>query len=427
VTAAAVWTRITAEAGLAVGLLLAVDVWVPSPLVPAGAAATAGAFLGFALVVLLARTVRLPVRVGRGRVPLVVAKAVVLAIGSASEEVVWRWFAIGVLAPQVGVATAFGLSTLVFALLHLAPRAMLVHAVTGGAFGGAYLLTGSLAACICAHVSYNLLILVASEAGRALSPARVGAGGPPLCLRGVEKRFGEVAALRGISLTVSPGEVLALLGPNGAGKTTAIRIMLGLRRPDAGEARLFGRDPRDPRSREQVGATPQDTGFPLTLRVREVVEFAAAHFPPQARVTDLLDRFDLAALARRQVGGLSGGERRRLSVALAFAGKPAAVFLDEPTAGLDPRSRHGVWDHLRAFAAAGGTIVLTTHHLDEAEALASRVIVITRGQIVTEGTVPEIREAVTATLARADERRGSLTQSPVSLEEAYLELTQDEP
>jgi ABC-2 type transport system ATP-binding protein len=209
-------------------------------------------------------------------------------------------------------------------------------------------------------------------------------------LRTVTKRFGDTLALDSVELEVRAGEVLALLGPNGAGKTTALSLMLGLRRPDAGSAVMFGRDPRTAAARTSIGVTPQESGFPPTLRVRELVDLVRAHFPAPAPAAELLERFGLGGVARRQAGGLSGGERRRLSVALAFAGRPRALFLDEPTSGLDVESRRAVWQELRSYAAVGGTVLLTTHHLEEAEALASRVVLLARGTVVAEGSPAEL-------------------------------------
>jgi ABC-2 type transport system ATP-binding protein len=232
---------------------------------------------------------------------------------------------------------------------------------------------------------------------------------PPVRLDRVLKRFGDVTALDGVSLELRAGEILALLGPNGAGKTTAIGVVLGLRRPDAGEARLFGRDPREPASRRRVGSTPQELDFPGTLTVTEVLDFAGRHFPERADVGELLARFGLEDVARRQCGGLSGGQRRRLAVALAFVGDPVVVVLDEPTTGLDVEARKSVWDAIRSHRARGGSALLTTHYLEEAEALALRVVVLVSGRIVCEGRPREIARA---------HGNGSLEDAFLSLAEA---------
>ncbi len=223
----------------------------------------------------------------------------------------------------------------------------------------------------------------------------------------VSKRFGETLALEQVDLAVDAGDIVALLGPNGAGKTTALSILLGLRRPDEGRAEVFGVDPRRPSARVAVGVTPQESGFPPTLRVREIVDLVRAHFSDPAPTDELLQRFDLGGIERRQAGGLSGGERRRLSVALAFAGEPAAIFLDEPTSGLDVESRRAVWGEIDRYSADGGTVLLTTHYLDEAQRLASRIVLIARGRVVAEGT--------------ADSLAGQASAS--GLEEAFLALT----
>jgi ABC-2 type transport system ATP-binding protein len=225
-------------------------------------------------------------------------------------------------------------------------------------------------------------------------------------LRAVTKRFGNHLALDAVELEVRIGEVLALLGPNGAGKTTALSLLTGLRRPDSGRVALFGRDPRVPAARSSIGVTPQESGFPPTLRVRELVDLIRAHFPDPAPANELLERFGLAELERRQTGGLSGGQRRRLSVALAFAGRPKLLLLDEPTTGLDVETRRAVWSEVRSYAGAGGTVLLTTHHLEEAEALASRVVLLRSGRVAAEGTFADL-------LARA--------RAP-DLEEAFLAL-----
>jgi ABC-2 type transport system ATP-binding protein len=226
-------------------------------------------------------------------------------------------------------------------------------------------------------------------------------------LLSVTRRFGEMLALDCVNLSVEAGEVVALLGPNGAGKTTALSILLGLRRPDSGRAEIFGVDPRRPGARIAVGVASQESGFPPTLRVDEIIDLVRAHFPCPATRSELVERFDLGAIERRQAGGLSGGERRRLSVALAFAGEPAALFLDEPTAGLDVEARRAVWSEIDRYAADGGTVLLTTHYLEEAERLADRVVLLARGRVVADGSVESL----------ADQARAS------GLEEAFLALT----
>ena len=235
----------------------------------------------------------------------------------------------------------------------------------------------------------------------------------PACLDGVSKSFGDVRALENVSYEAPGGEIVALLGPNGAGKTTSLSLLLGLRRPDGGTATLFGLDPRLPGARLRLGATPQEMAFPGTLRVREVVELVRSHFPQPRGTASLLERFGLSELADRQTGGLSGGERRRLAVALAFAGNPDLVILDEPTTGLDVDAREAVWGELREFAAAGGTVLFTTHYLEEAESLARTIIVIDRGHVTARGSVEEIR-------ARAGVGRISFIREPLPPDLARL-------
>jgi ABC-2 type transport system ATP-binding protein len=229
-------------------------------------------------------------------------------------------------------------------------------------------------------------------------------------LRGVHKRYGKVEALQGVDLQLRPGELVALLGPNGAGKTTAVSILLGQRRPDAGLARLFGQDPTLPAARRPVGATLQESGFPDHLTVAEVVDLVRVHYPHPAARRELLGRFGLSEVAGRRAGGLSGGQTRRLAVALAFAGHPRLAVLDEPTTGLDVEARRGLWEVLQAFVADGGAVLLTTHYLEEAQALASRVVVIASGQIIAQGSVDDITARVG--LARVHLRAPSLPELP---------------
>jgi ABC-2 type transport system ATP-binding protein len=210
----------------------------------------------------------------------------------------------------------------------------------------------------------------------------------------VSRRYGDVLALDRVSLDIRAGELVGLLGPNGAGKSTLINLFVGLRRPTSGVVELFGGSPGDPVARRGIGVTPQETGLPETLRVGEIVDFVSAHFPDREDRGELLARFGLGDLVRRQVGGLSGGQRRRLAVALAFAGKPRLVFLDEPTTGLDVEARRTLWEGIRSFHEDGGTVLLTSHYLEEIEALADRVVVVGSGRVLADDTVRAVRDIV---------------------------------
>lgn len=378
-----------------------------SPRAPSGVvvAALAGAAAGGALFALLGgrpRHLRPPAP--DRRLPAA-ALGCLLAASAASEEVVWRGLLLGRFVPEIGVAAAFAVTTLGFAAAH-GPRRFPVQLATGAAFGGVFLATGSLVAAVVSHVAYNLLVLLGRESDREVVLKSVASA--PVVAESVHKRLGSVEALRGASLAVRQGEIVALLGPNGAGKTTLLNVLLGLRRPDRGETRLFGLDPRRTAARTRLGFTPQEQSFPPTLRVGEVVDLVRAHY--QGAVPDLLARFGLEEVAQRQTGGLSGGERRRLAVALAFVGDPRLVVLDEPTTGLDVESRHRVWAAIRDYAETDGTVLLTTHDLHEAEALATRIAVIVAGQVVAEGSVAEIRAR--AGLKRVGLRAGALPDLP---------------
>ncbi|WP_045740473.1 ABC transporter ATP-binding protein [Actinoplanes rectilineatus] len=208
------------------------------------------------------------------------------------------------------------------------------------------------------------------------------------------RRYGDTLALDEVDLEVRAGELVGLLGPNGAGKSTLVSLLTGTRRPTSGRALLCGGDPRDPASRRRLGVTPQETGLPAGLRVGEVVDFVRAHFPDPLPRNVLLDRFGLTDLIRRQTGGLSGGQKRRLAVALAFAGRPEIVFLDEPTTGLDVEARRSLWAGVREFHAEGGTVVLTSHYLEEIEALARRVVVLAQGRVLADDSVESVRGLV---------------------------------
>jgi ABC-2 type transport system ATP-binding protein len=213
-------------------------------------------------------------------------------------------------------------------------------------------------------------------------------------LKGVSKLFGETRALSGIDFRVEAGEVVALLGPNGAGKTTAIAIMLGLRKASSGEVRLFGRRPRDLGARSRVGVMLQESGVPDELRVREVIDLFRSYYPRPLPTSEIVARAGLEDKGRSLVGSLSGGQRQRLYYALAICGDPEVLFLDEPTVGLDVEARRSFWEQVRGSVATGRTVVLTTHYLEEADALADRVVVVDRGRVVAEGTAAAIKARV---------------------------------
>jgi ABC-2 type transport system ATP-binding protein len=282
--------------------------------------------------------------------------------------------------------------------------------------------------------------------------------------RGVTRRFGSVLALDDVSLEVPAGQLVGLLGPNGAGKSTLISLLLGLRRPDSGSVQLFGGDPREPANRALVGSTPQETALPPTLKVREVLDFVAGHYREPLPTARLLDDVGLTEQAGRQTGGLSGGQRRRLSIALALVGRPRLLVLDEPTTGLDVDARHLLWQRVRDFHAAGGTVVVTSHYMEEIEALAQRVVVVAEGRVLVDDTLDAVRsrvrqrrvsvraavlpdlahvlraevrdgdhwslftddsDALVRELVRADVGFYDLEVAPASLEEAFLALTAD--
>lgn len=224
-------------------------------------------------------------------------------------------------------------------------------------------------------------------------PADDGAA-PVVELIGVTRRFGATVALDDVSLTVRPGELVGLLGPNGAGKTTMLSLITGLRHADSGTVRLFGGNPRDPLNRVSLGTTPQETGLPPTLTVGEVTDFVAGHYAHPMSRGEVLERFGIADLAKRQTGGLSGGQKRRLAVALALVGRPRLVVLDEPTTGLDVEARHALWQALRDYHADGATVLLTSHYLEEIEALAERVVVVGEGRVLADDTLAAVIDRV---------------------------------
>ena len=265
-------------------------------------------------------------------------------------------------------------------------------------------------------------------------------------LKELSKAYGPIQALRDLSLAADRNEIVALLGPNGAGKTTAIEIALGLRNPDAGRATIFGESPRRAAVRRLLGVTPQESGFPDMLRVGEILAFVAAHYPRPMALPDVLADFGLDEFAQRRAGALSGGESRRLALALAFVGNPELVVLDEPTTGLDVESRRRLWRTLRTFGR-DRCVIFTTHYLEEAEANATRVVVLDRGQTLFDGEPealrgrvgrrsvsyvgpngrvavrPEDADEYVRALVRSGNDFSDLEVTRPSLEEAFLTLT----
>jgi len=213
-------------------------------------------------------------------------------------------------------------------------------------------------------------------------------------LRGVTKTYGRVVALDDLSLALESGRVTAILGPNGAGKTTAIRILLGLTPPTRGSSTLFGLDPRAPLARRRTGVMLQIAKVPDTLTVREHIHLFSSYYPSPMPIGDVLAATGLTDVATRRYGALSGGQRQRVQFALAICGNPDLLFLDEPTVGLDVESRRGFWKEVRSLASAGRSIVLTTHYLEEADALADRIVMLRGGTIVADGAPHALKASV---------------------------------
>lgn len=207
----------------------------------------------------------------------------------------------------------------------------------------------------------------------------------------VRKSYGEIEALADVDLQVKGGQMLALLGPNGAGKSTAIGLLLGQDTADAGTVSLFGASPHELAARRRIGVMLQSAGIPEMLKVSELLALTRSYYPHPRSVADCVMLAGLDGLMDRRYGRLSGGQQRRVQFALAICGRPQLLFLDEPTTGLDIEARQAVWRAIRELVAEGCGVLLTTHYLEEAEALADRVAVLLRGRVIAEGSVDELR------------------------------------
>jgi len=222
-------------------------------------------------------------------------------------------------------------------------------------------------------------------------PLPAASGAPAIDLRGLHKSFGQVHAVDDLSLTVRPGEVVAFLGPNGAGKTTTIDMLLGLAQPDAGEVHVLGMDPARAIAEGRVSAVMQTGGLLRDLTVGETVELTASFFRSARSTTEVLARAGIADLADRRVEKCSGGQQQRLRFALALLPDPDLIVLDEPTTGMDVEGRRDFWTALRADASRGRTILFATHYLEEADAYADRIVLVSHGRIVADGSAAQVK------------------------------------
>ncbi|MEA2442727.1 MAG: type transport system ATP-binding protein [Thermoleophilales bacterium] len=275
-------------------------------------------------------------------------------------------------------------------------------------------------------------------------------------VRDLRKSYGPLEALRGVSFEVKRGEVFGLLGPNGAGKTTTVEILEGYRERSGGDVRVLGTDPssRNRDFRARIGIVLQSSGFYPRATVRESIELLAKAYPAPRDVDETIAVVGLAEKADARVTTLSGGQQRRLDLALALVGDPELIFLDEPTTGFDPAARRTAWDVIRSLKALGKTVVLTTHYLDEAQSLSDRVAIVQSGRIVAAGPPDELTPAsrtyrvaytrgaerieldtddptellykLTSEAIARGERLEDLTVTRPSLEDVYLELTRTE-
>jgi ABC-2 type transport system ATP-binding protein len=249
-------------------------------------------------------------------------------------------------------------------------------------------------------------------------------------VRALRKSYGPVEAVRGIDLTVQRGEIFALIGPNGAGKTTTLEILEGHRQADSGTITVLGEDParNDLRFKERIGIVLQSTSIQPYLTVEETIDQFRGYYPNPRPLDELISIVGLVSSRKKMVRRLSGGQQRRLDVALGLAGDPELLFLDEPTTGFDPAARRGAWEMIRGLKSLGKTILLTTHYMDEAQALADRVSIISRGEIVAEGIPDELRSGESETVITFRHDGVDLLPLPgLSVENGRASLRTNEP
>jgi len=275
----------------------------------------------------------------------------------------------------------------------------------------------------------------------ALIPERIGeqfesfpvSHGAAARLHSVTKQYGSNIALDRFSFEIHPGEIVSLLGPNGAGKTTAVRLLLGLISPTSGSVRVLGRDPRDSAARTRIGAMLQIARVPENLRVREHIDLFRSYYPNPLSAAEVMRIAGLEGLENSFFGKLSGGQKQRVLFGLALCGDPDLIFLDEPTVGMDIESRRNLWEQIRVLSARGKSVLLTTHYLEEADALANRVIVLNKGTIVAQGTPAQIKNRVSGRTIRCvtelsiDFVRNLPTVSEVTEDRDALVITASHP
>ncbi|MGW7100073.1 ABC transporter ATP-binding protein [Streptomyces sp. NPDC054838] len=241
-----------------------------------------------------------------------------------------------------------------------------------------------------------------SRTTQATRPPNSESAEPAIRFRHAAKSFGPVRAVGGIDLDIRRGETVALLGRNGAGKSTTISLLLGLNEPDAGSVRLFGQEPAQAVRAGRVGAMLQEGRAVPRITVRELIAFVARTYPEPMPVAEALELAGLTDLAGRRIDRLSGGQAQRVRFAVALAGNPELIVLDEPTAALDVEARRAFWESMRAFARRGNTVLFSTHYLEEADAHADRIVVVDAGRIVADGTGEQLRRAAGGSLVSVD-------------------------